>query len=297
MKRLTKPRVDAGEVFDACVGGITDAALANRLTTARAELVASFNEYELRGGNHRLFSFIASAHGNETQQVLAGITKKEMTDLYTEQMAKERKPGRQYYDRLRMLAPLGKCPLCGFGQVSTLDHFLPKARYPIFSVLCTNLVPSCNDCNKGKGASVITQNSQMLHPYFEDPIIDTEPWLFAEVIESSPATVRYFVQPPNIWLMDLAKRISNYFNDLDLARRFAVEAASEIAVISDQLNELDARDSRQAQLIRSAGIERRNRKNTWRAALYEALAQSDWYLDHGYRNSGPLAVGSQLHTL
>lgn len=217
--------------------------------------------------------------------MLAGITKKEFVDLYKVQMVDEGKPGRTYYDRLMMLAPLGKCPFCGFGQVSTLDHFLSKARYPAFSVLCSNLVPACTDCNKGKGASVVTEDTQMLHPYFDGDIVETEPWLFAEVIESAPATVRFFVQPPDSWPRDLTQRISNYFSALNLARRFAVEAASELAGLADMLDELETLDLKQAHLSMVARVERKNRKNSWKAALYESLAESDWFQGGGFRNS------------
>lgn len=229
MRRLNRLTVDPAEIYDACTSGIDDPVLAERFKTVRAEVIARFQEYDLQATTHQLFSFMASAWGNAAQQVLAGMTKKEFVDLYSTQMVGEEKPGRKYYDRLMMLAPLGKCPFCGFGQASTLDHFLSKARYPAFSVLCANLVPACTDCNKGKGAPVVTQDTQMLHPYFEGAIIETETWLFAEVIESTPATVRYFVQPPDSWLGDLTQRVANYFRDLDLARRFAVEAATELA--------------------------------------------------------------------
>lgn len=286
MRRINRLIVDPAEVYDACASGIGDPALAGRFTTARAEVIASFQEYDLRACTHQLFSFIASARGNETQQVLVGITKKEFLELYSKHMVSERKPGRKYYDRLMMLAPLGKCPFCGFGQASTLDHFLSKAHYPAFSVLLANLVPACADCNKGKGALVATQDTQMLHPYFEGAIVETDPWLFAEVIESAPATVRYFVQPPDCWPADLTQRVANHFRDLNLALRFAIEAAAELAGLADLLDALKTRALREAHVSMMAQVERKNRTNSWRAALYEALAKSAWFQDSGYRNPG-----------
>lgn len=284
MRRLNKLTVNHADVYDACVSGL-DPVAAGRFTIARAAVVARFQDYELRAATHQLFSFAASTKGNGAQQVLNGVTKKEFVDLYSEQMVDPRKPGRTYYDRLIMLAPLGKCPYCGFGQVSTLDHFLPKARYPAFSVLCANLVPACTDCNTpSKSASAVTQDTQMLHPYFEEAIVETEPWLFAEVIPSVPATVRYFVQPPNAWPADLVQRTANHFRGLDLARRFAVEAAAELAGLAELLDDLGTDDSRRAHLSAMARVERRSRKNSWKAALYEALAESDWFLGGGYRN-------------
>lgn len=286
MRRLNKPIIDPAEIYDACVSGITDPTLLGRFTTVRAEVIDNFQKYSLLASTHQLFSFITSSRGKGEQQVLAGMTKEEFVDLYSKQMVGEGKPGRKYYDRLMMLAPLGKCPLCGFGQVSTLDHFLSKARYPAFSILCANLVPACADCNKGKGASVVTQDTQMLHPYFEEAIVETEPWLFAEVIELVPATVRYFIQPPNFWPEGLSQRIANYFSNLNLARRFGVEAAAELAGLVDMLKELKTRDLVHAHLSLMARVERENRKNSWKAALYEALAESDWFQEGGYRNPG-----------
>ena len=45
------------------------------------------------------------------------------------------------------------CPFCGRDQVGTLDHYLPKSRYPELSVLGANLVPACETCNRLKGTS------------------------------------------------------------------------------------------------------------------------------------------------
>jgi hypothetical protein len=282
MKRLNKLGIDSADAYDACINGIDDPALAERFKAARAEVIATFKEYDLLASRHELFSLKSSNWGQDTQQVLGGMTKKEFVDLYSTHMV-DKMPGRTYYDRLMMLAPLGKCPFCGFGQVSTLDHFLSKSRYPAVSVLCSNLIPSCTDCNKGKGAPVVTRDTQILHPYFEEGIIETEPWLFAEVIESAPATIRYFVQSPDSWPKQLTQRVTNSFHDLNLAQRFGVEAATELSELGELLDELGTKEIRQAHLSTVARVERKNRKNSWKAALYEALAKSAWFVGDGYR--------------
>lgn len=282
MKRLGKLQVDYIEVYDACVRGIiNDPALAERFETARTDVIACFGEYDRLASAHQLFSFNASRHGDKAQHVLSGVSKGDFVKLYSDYMVGKESPGRIYYDRLMMLAPLGKCPLCGFGQVETLDHFISKARYPAFSVLCSNLLPACSSCNKEKGGSVLTEETQTLHPYFEDAIIESEPWLFAEVLETTPPTARYFVQPPSNWSPDLKRRIFNYFSDLKLARRFAVEAASEIVGLKALLDELESSEVRREHLQRVARVERRDRKNSWKAALYEALASSRWFQGDG----------------
>ena len=174
MKRLTKPPFDSANIYDTCVNGIDDPNLAQKFTDTRSDVVIKFQEYKQRASTHQLFLSEASAWGEEGQIVFAGITKKEFINLYTKQMVPKEKAGRVYYNQLTMLAPLGKCPYCWFGQVSTLDHFLSKARYPLFSVLCENLVPACSDCSKLKTTSLTTDNNQIPHPYFEESIIETE---------------------------------------------------------------------------------------------------------------------------
>lgn len=48
-------------------------------------------------------------------------------------MLKNGSAARKVYDKLRASSK-GICPLCGIHGVDTLDHYLPKARYPLFSV-------------------------------------------------------------------------------------------------------------------------------------------------------------------
>ena len=59
---------------------------------------------------------------------------------------------------LMSLANTGKCPICGIGQASTLDHYLAKTIYPTYAVTPYNLVPVCKDCNFAK--SVFNNDSR-----------------------------------------------------------------------------------------------------------------------------------------
>lgn len=72
-----------------------------------------------------------------------------------------------YTYKVQMEELVGKrCPICdcsfAYSQV-TLDHILPKSKYPIYSIIPINLVPICYNCNMKKG-QVVPKN--VLHPYF-----------------------------------------------------------------------------------------------------------------------------------
>lgn len=283
MRRLSKPDIDPGEVYASCVSGVAAADFAARLNAASGQVLALANLYDDRASANELHLFPSSSWGNSAALVLGKLTKDELTALYTNHMAKRDQPGRPYYDHIMALAPLGKCPFCGFGQVSTLDHFLSKARYPSFSVLPTNLIPACADCNKGKGADVLDEKNQIPHPYFEGSRIETDAWLYAKVHETSPATAAFTAIPPDNWPADLARRVINYIRDLNLATRYAIEAASELASLSDILSHFETSQLIGEYLSLIAQTERLHRKNSWKAALYEALTGSAWYREGGYR--------------
>lgn len=279
------PDFDPGVVYTSCVSGVPIADLAARFNAATVDFLALANLYENRARINELYLFPSSPWGNGAAVVLGELTKDELTALYTNYMARRDQPGRSYYDQIMSLAPLGKCPLCGFGQVSTLDHFLSKARYPTFSVLPVNLIPACSDCNKGKGSGVIDAQNQIPHPYFEEPRIETDTWLYATVIETSPATASFSVIPPDYWPQDLARRVVNYTHDINLTARFAIEAASELTSLSDILSQLGTSQQIHEYLVLITQVERSNRRNSWKAALYEALSESTWYREGDYRRA------------
>jgi 5-methylcytosine-specific restriction endonuclease McrA len=68
------------------------------------------------------------------------------------------------------------CPACGEdGTPNTLDHYLPKEKYPEFAVSPANLFPMCDICQGAKGAKLLSSDNERLfvHPYF-DAFIDTQ---------------------------------------------------------------------------------------------------------------------------
>lgn len=65
---------------------------------------------------------------------------------------------------------LSLCPACGeAGAPNTLDHYLPKGKFPHFCVTPYNLVPMCDACqtNKKEKTGDAADPRFFLHPYFD----------------------------------------------------------------------------------------------------------------------------------
>lgn len=279
MIKLDRPVQEAEDVFITCISRVQNASLKARLEGVTQAVVDASVEFDDAATRTRL-------HRIAIQELVGGVvTRVEMEAVYTQRMAKKGAPGRDIYDALFTSAPQGKCPLCGHRTVSTLDHHLPKARYPALAVAPLNLVPACGDCNKSKLASVPANASeQTLHPYFDD--IDDDRWLVAEVVHTSPAALQFSVKAPAHWSAVLRSRVEGHFQTFGLGHLYSSEAADELLNIRHQLCMLHASGGIalvQIELKGRAESCQQVRRNGWRTATYQAFADSDWFCDGGFQ--------------
>lgn len=285
MRVVASPSNDPTIVFQSCINSISDLDLRSRLQLVTTEITTAASDYELKA-QAKQFYRIAPNNCHNDDIALGSVTKKELKSVYSSHMVGRGKPARAIYDLLLSRAPLGKCPFCGFGHASTLDHYLPKTLYPQLSVLPLNLLPSCKDCNTGKSTVIATTGeSQTLHPYFDHHNFINEQWLFAEVMQTAPVTIKFFVRAPTHW-DDLSKaRAQAHFSDFKLNSRYSVEASNEIACLRDSLQsyqELLGSNGVKQSLLIEAQSHYNQHSNSWQTAMYQALCSSDWYCSGGF---------------
>ena len=149
MMRLSEHQYSAEQTLEECVTGITgNAALREKLISSKPELTAAGDEYLNAVGTGELHCIPSiNTDVDEDPVVINTLKKSELVKIYDQYFVPEDKPARKIYDAL-LNAAKEKCPFCGgIGTQRNLDHFLPKAHFPQFSVLPRNLVPSCRDCN------------------------------------------------------------------------------------------------------------------------------------------------------
>ena len=278
MIKMDAPNLLPGDVFAACISRIRDPGLKLRMGSIAHLVVAASADFDRLAAQSRLRQFIRQA-------VVGGVVSTaEMEAVYTQRMAKKTAPGWDAYDDLFISAPNGKCPLCGHRTVSTLDHHLPKAHYPVLAVVPLNLVPACGDCNKSKLAAFpTTANQEALHPYYDD--IEGDRWLFADVVIGTPAALRFQVQAPANWSAVLGDRVALHFKTLGLGTLYSAEGADELLNIRWQLETIHAAGGAalvEIELRERAASCRSARINGWRTAAFEAFADSAWFCDSGF---------------
>lgn len=270
------PAEPAGPVYLSCIQGVRDREFKDRLMKAAASVANADLCYREAGADGMLGRL------RQADFELPDVTAKEMAWVYDNKMVCKDKtaPGRQVYDAIRTASPQGRCPLCGHRDVTTVDHYLPKSAYAALAVNPANLIPACSECNHAKSAAVL----DILHPYYDN--VERERWLSARVLETTPPTVQFAVQPPASWPSGLADRVRRHFAIFRLELLYALQAARLISGIRARLDLLlreggsaAVRDHlrQDEESWQQAGL------NSWQAACYGALAASDWFCAGGFR--------------
>jgi len=280
MRKLKKPEDLPKDVFNTCISNMRENDLKRRLRLCESAIVDASIEFDLKASNAMLHTIAIS------NNVAGEVSVAEMENVYTQKMVPQDSPGRIIYDKLISAPDFGRCPLCGQRIVSTLDHHLPKARYPALAVTPFNLVPSCQDCNKTKLAMTpIKSEEETLHPYYDN--IEGDYWLYCRVVENNPVSLLYFVDPPGNWSEILRIRIENHFNVFHLAELYSTYAAEELANIYfslQNLNQNKGENGVRNHLYEEAVSRARSLKNSWQTAMYRALANSDWFCTGGFNS-------------
>lgn len=291
MKRIEEPTCSVSDLFDECVQGISNAGLRTRLNAQKGLVEASNADYATHSQDQTWCDLPKATHGHPEQVIVGDLKKGELVELYDTGMVGSKGAARKIYDQIKLLAR-DECPYCGgCGEfveeegIGTLDHFLPKARFPAFSILPANLVPACAVCNMGMGSSFPTDpNLQPLHPYFDAPHFFDEKWTTVTVLEDVPVMVSFDVNAPDEWDETDRQRVSQHFADCRLRGRYRTKVASDLSTLIDQRRTVhrDLTPDAFREILRVVADNEALSINGWKRTLYHGLAESDWFCSHDF---------------
>lgn len=275
MLPIAKPLVPTSVVFADCIRGVRNELHKQNLEACTTSLMNAAADFETKFIANQIY--LIAAH----ETVVTPIGKADMIDVYNNGMVKSTS-GRIHYDSIKASAKDDICPLCSIRPVDTLDHYLPKALYPIFAVTPINLVPSCTPCNKGKLISFPTSASeQTLNPYYDN--VNNTNWIKARVLQTTPVAVSYYADPPTSWDPILKSRVSHHFTSYNLHIPFAAHGnrrlQGDLHILKSQKNistetlKQHLYDSFQSNLVLGP--------NSVEAVLFNSLFNDDWFCNVG----------------
>jgi hypothetical protein len=269
MRHLIKPEFDVKKIVEECSESYRDDDKKQRFKDNSDYIKRMSQEYDTHADSGDWIAIIRE------DMVNGVISVAEMKNLYEKKFAVHPDVRGKYYDKILNLAQGGKCPICGIGQVSNLDHYLAKSIYPTYTVTPVNLIPVCRDCNFYKLDKTINSNDDApLHPYYED--VDEIEWLCAKITISEDTFVAtYFINSLiECYKPELYTRLCNHFTIYKLAMAYSTQATTEIA---ENLQFWKEKYFEWGELefvnylkdcLRS---KEKHQKNTWNTALLRAL--------------------------
>lgn len=280
MMRLNDPIYDFEKTIDDCCLGITgNNTLLGRIEKGRGSLITQGDSYLKSAMKGELYLIDPINIENEKDPIVFdNLRKSDLVKVYDQYFVSDIKPARKIYESLLNSAK-EKCPFCGgIGVPRNLDHFLPKAHFPQFSIFPRNLVPACRDCNMdGKGQSFSTYaEDQIIQPYLDHDRFFLEQWIYCKYNIGDgniPGDFEYFVDPPVEWSEIDKGRVRKHFSDFNLSKRYGIKAAEYLGTILRQVNYLEDRDLRQEikAIIFQPGIDAVPFPNHWSLGMYQAL--------------------------
>lgn len=271
MIKLEKPEFKQDEIINNCISNMREGTLKQRILDSKDEIVRKGIEYDQKACLGQL------SHIGVHNALEGGATKDDMTKLYETKFVPKGQGGRKYYDAIKLLSL--KCPYCAQREVSTLDHYLPKAKYPTYAITPYNLVPSCANCNTDKkDKSFEGREEETIHPYYDD--FTDKKWIVANMIEEDPIAFEFMVHCPEVW-EDIKKvRAENHFKKFELNKLYKPYASEEFRACLKRIIRLYKRGGKELaieDLKEHIEDQEAVRLNTWKAAMYQAIIDSEWF--------------------
>ena len=264
MDKLSVPLqdVDVGIIYETCVNSYRDEKKKKRLFGYKEEIEEEAKKY--KGSVSEILKNCKTSYDEH---------RKEIASVYTDKFAKSSFiKGYMYYSSIKNNVYKNRCPICEIGMPETLDHYLPKEKYPLLSITPANLVPQCFHCNHSKHSYAGDTLEKMLpHPYFDD--LSKEVWLKATLLFDEGIVATYSNGYKGTDML-FTSRTSLLLAEYQLCELYGIHAASYLSGHIGSWKMILA-EAGEPQLKAHLEREKKNTEisnvNGWEAALNRAL--------------------------
>lgn len=281
MIKLKAPEIDSRDLLKDCIHNLNKESEKQLIESNVEKIVEFYHQYSIHANCNKL-------HKLEDGQLINKEVEELIKKLYTNKLSKRKEKARRYYDEIinykinkeldlpiKFNDEIKVCPICHTSEVNNLDHYLPKAKYPIQSLNPINLLPICSKCNTNKIDYTSTcEGENLIHLYFDD--LDQITWLKTKIDNCNPLSVTYFVDKTAFNNPILYRRVKKTFEIYKIGKTYEMLAIQEIRNQIKNIVEYSKssdKDDFNDYLISS--VKSYTNKNSWKYALYYELSLND----------------------
>lgn len=224
--------------------------------------------------------------GNPDARLIGGDLRPDLLDAIHDSYNLTQKTRRLKKIREDLKLNLEKCPYCGVGELTDLDHHIPKSKFKAHSIYPRNLIPSCNPCNKKKSTTAEENPSfQFLHSYFG--ILPEEPFFIATIhMHLYGLAAQFSIIKTTNMDTDEFKRLKFQIEKLELNIRYTAAVATYLSTHKTSIELMGSISSQALNLwLNKAHSDScfSFGPNHWQTALLRAMADSPAFCSGGYR--------------
>ncbi|MDW4406633.1 hypothetical protein QI107_10890 [Staphylococcus saprophyticus] len=279
MIKIEKPDISVKNLLNDCIYNMkneNEKFLINHSIDEIENICKKYDEYAIDNDLHKFDMRI----DEETEKIIE--------KLYKNKLVNSKEKARLYYDKIinykkseKVSSPIKFndevkiCPICYTSEVDNLDHYLPKAKYPILSLNPINLIPICSKCNRNKiDYMPKSKYDNLIHLYFDN--LENLNWLSMKITNIYPLSFTYYVDKLAFEDPILYKRTMRTFEVFGIGKTYEILATTEI---NDQIyNIIDfakCSNKNEFQEYLLSFIKSYTNKNIWKFAMYTELSKSD----------------------
>jgi hypothetical protein len=174
------------------------------------------------------------------------------------------------------------CPFCGIYHPDTFDHYLPKDKFPEYSVLPENLQLCCSHCNRIKNEYWIENERRIfLNKYFDDDNC-VEYLLCNTSLSNGILKYEYYLDDQSLDLLSIGAIIKSHYKKLDLLSEYRNKANSYVSEHLLAIKSYFSGDKCSLKLSLENDCNTHRDKegiNTWKYAILKSLYKSEYVID------------------
>jgi hypothetical protein len=276
MKNLKPYNSDCFEVHKKAVDNKNSGELKDRLQLINPKIETEYKNFLEKFENKKLDLLLPNS--------LLSLSKEDLLTLYNSQSSViiSLKANIQ---KLQIKTIVNTCQNCTIDSANTLDHILPKSKFPEFVVNPKNLFPCCSTCNSYKVDSIKASQGQLfLNLYLDD--LPEEQYLFVDIFLDEFQEINFRFSLKNIDNKidrELFSIIESHYNKLHLFERMRLKSIEYISELENNI--LTFRKSLPINniiehLIESINIDKKAYGyNHWKCILEITLLNSPIFID------------------